>query len=183
DKIKIDQSFVRGAATKGSRNSAIIKAIVSLAEALGMDTTAEGAETQDELALIRQLGCSHIQGYIYGRPMPAADVLASQRVNGSAAAADGFQSSRPARKTMLRTIAVHHDGHVYTGRVRNISSTGALIEGLWNVPLGTLFAIELSEGQFVNATARWSKDDRMGVEFAGAVDLGALRNAPKALAS
>lgn len=183
DKIKIDQSFVRGAATKGSRNSAIIKAIVSLAEALGMDTTAEGAETQDELALIRQLGCSHIQGYIYGRPMPAADVLASQRVNGSAAAADGFQSSRPARKTMLRTIAVHHDGHVYTGRVRNISSTGALIEGLWNVPLGTLFAIELSEGQFVNATARWSKDDRMGVEFAGAVDIGALRNAPKALAS
>ena len=183
DKIKIDQSFVRGAATKGSRNSAIIKAIVSLAEALGMDTTAEGAETQDELALIRQLGCSHIQGYIYGRPMPAADVLASQRVNGSAASADGFQSSRPARKTMLRTIAVHHDGHVYTGRVRNISSTGALIEGLWNVPLGTLFAIELSEGQFVNATARWSKDDRMGVEFAGAVDIGALRNAPKALAS
>ena len=41
----------------------------------------------------------------------------------------------------------------------------------------------LTEGQFVNATARWSKDDRMGVEFAGAVDLGALRNAPKALAS
>ncbi|MBV2149516.1 EAL domain-containing protein [Sphingobium sp. AS12] len=183
DKIKIDQSFVRGAATKGSRNSAIIKAIVSLAEALGMDTTAEGAETQDELALIRQLGCSHIQGYIYGRPMPAADVLAGQRANGSAASADGFQSSRPERKTMLRTIGVHHDGHVYTGRVRNISATGALIEGLWNVPLGTLFAIELGEGQFINATARWSKDDRMGVEFAGTVDISALRNAPRTLAS
>jgi diguanylate cyclase (GGDEF)-like protein len=183
DKIKIDQSFVRGAATKGSRNSAIIKAIVSLAEALGMDTTAEGAETQDELALIRQLGCSHIQGYIYGRPMPAADVLAGQRATGSTASADGFQSSRPERKTMLRTIGVHHEGHVYTGRVRNISSTGALIEGLWNVPLGTLFAIELGEGYFVNATARWSKDDRMGVEFAGTVDIAALRNAPRALAS
>ncbi|RJG52088.1 EAL domain-containing protein [Sphingobium terrigena] len=183
DKIKIDQSFVRGAATKGSRNSAIIKAIVSLAEALGMDTTAEGAETQDELALIRQLGCSHIQGYIYGRPMPAADVLAGQRATGSAASADGFQSSRPERKTMLRTIGVHHDGHVYTGRVRNISATGALIEGLWNVPLGTLFAIELGEGLFINATARWSKDDRMGVEFAGTVDIAALRNAPRAMAS
>ena len=183
DKIKIDQSFVRGAANKGSRNSAIIKAIVSLAEALGMDTTAEGAETQDELALIRQLGCSHIQGYIYGRPMPAAEVLAGQRATGATASANGFQSSRPERKTMLRTVAIHHDGHVYTGRVRNISATGALIEGLWNVPLGTLFSIELADGQSVNATARWSKDDRMGVEFAGMIDIGALRAAPRALAS
>ena len=49
DKIKIDQSFVRGAAKKDSRNAAIIRAIVTLAESLGMDTTAEGAETHDEL--------------------------------------------------------------------------------------------------------------------------------------
>ena len=182
DKIKIDQSFVRGAAIKGNRNSAIIKAIVNLAEALGMDTTAEGAETQDELALIRNLGCSHIQGYIYGRPMPAADVLASQRRVGTTASANGFQSSRPERKTMLRTIAVHHDGNVYTGRVRNISATGALIEGLWNVPVGTLFAIELAENQFVNATSKWSKDDRMGVEFAGSIDISTLRNPPRSMA-
>ncbi|MCP1468993.1 diguanylate cyclase (GGDEF)-like protein [Sphingobium sp. OAS761] len=182
DKIKIDQSFVRGAAIKGSRNSAIIKAIVSLAEALGMDTTAEGAETQDELALIRQLGCSHIQGYIYGRPMPFEDVMVSQR-KGTDAAPIGFQSSRPERKTMLRTVAVHHDGHVYTGRVRNISSTGALIEGLWNVPAGTAFSIELTDRTLVKAMARWSKEDRMGVEFENEVDINALRNAPRSLAS
>ena len=184
DKIKIDQSFVRGAAIKGSRNSAIIKAIVSLAEALGMDTTAEGAETQDELELIRQLGCSHIQGYVYGRPMPFDDVVARQRANGSAASPEGFQSSRPERKTMLRTVAVHHEGHVYTGRIRNISATGALVEGLWNVPEGTLFAVELGENHVVNATARWSREDRMGIEFVGGIDLARLRApAPKALAS
>lgn len=184
DKIKIDQSFVRGAAIRGSRNSAIIKAIVSLAEALGMDTTAEGAETQDELDLIRQLGCSHIQGYIYGRPAPALEVLEKQRLMGSSAKADGFQSSRPERKSMLRTVGVHHDGHVYTGRIRNISATGALIEGLWNVPEGTLFAIELGDNHVVNATARWSRDDRMGVEFAAAVDMARLRGpSPRALAS
>lgn len=182
DKIKIDQSFVRGAAMRGSRNSAIIKAIVSLAEALGMDTTAEGAETQDELDLIRQLGCSHIQGYIYGRPMPMADVMAAQQNIGMSAAAIGFKASRPERKTMLRTIVVHHDGHAYTGRIRNISDTGALIEGLWNVPAGTEFTIELSENHTINATARWSKDDRTGVEFSAAVDMRALRVAPKAAA-
>jgi diguanylate cyclase (GGDEF)-like protein len=175
DKIKIDQSFVRGAAIKGNRNSAIIKAIVSLAEALGMDTTAEGAETQDELELIRQLGCSHIQGYIYGKPMPSDLLLITHRGGGTAAMPNGYQSSRQERKTMLRTVQVHHDGHVYTGRVRNISATGALIEGLWNVPAGTLFAIELNEQTMVKATARWSKDDRMGVEFAGPVDVAGLR--------
>jgi diguanylate cyclase (GGDEF)-like protein len=184
DKIKIDQSFVRGAAIKGNRNSAIIKAIVSLAEALGMDTTAEGAETQDELDLIRQLGCSHIQGYVYGRPMPMIDVLEKHRATGTVAIAEGFQSSRPERKSMLRTVGVHHDGHVYTGRIRNISATGALVEGLWNVPEGTLFAIEFGDNHIVNATARWSKDDRMGVEFAANVDMSRLRAAaPKAMAS
>ncbi|WP_242129065.1 EAL domain-containing protein [Sphingobium sp. Sx8-8] len=183
DKIKIDQSFVRGAAIKGSRNSAIIKAIVSLAEALGMDTTAEGAETQDELDLIRQLGCSHIQGYVYGRPLPAADVLVQQHGQRGIILPQGFQSSRPERKTMLRTVAVHHDGHVYTGRIRNISSTGAQLEGLWNVPEGTLFAIELGDSQTVNAVARWSKEDRMGVEFTQTVDMAKLRALPRSIAS
>ena len=72
DKIKIDQSFVRGATMKGSRNGAIISSIVSLAEALGMETTAEGVETLDELDLVRMLGCSHIQGYIYEKALNAA---------------------------------------------------------------------------------------------------------------
>src|SRR5437763_6042147 len=69
DKIKIDQSFVRGATMPGSRNGAIIASIVSLAEALGMETTAEGVETLDELDLIRMHGCSHIQGFIYDKPL------------------------------------------------------------------------------------------------------------------
>ncbi|APL94728.1 MULTISPECIES: EAL domain-containing protein [Sphingobium] len=183
DKIKIDQSFVRGAAIKGSPNSAIIKAIVSLAEALGMDTTAEGAETQDELALIRNLGCSHIQGYVYGRPLPAADVLIQQHGHGGVVTPQGFQSSRTERKTMLRTVAVHHDGHVYTGRIRNISATGAQLEGLWNVPEGTLFTIELGDNQTVNAMARWSRGDRLGVEFVQAIDPSTLRAMPRSMAS
>ena len=71
DKIKIDQSFVRGAASTTNRNSAIIRAIVTLAETLGMDTCAEGVETHDDLQLIRELGVSMVQGYIFGKPSPA----------------------------------------------------------------------------------------------------------------
>ena len=183
DKIKIDQSFVRGAAIKGSPNSAIIKAIVSLAEALGMDTTAEGAETQDELALIRNLGCSHIQGYVYGRPLPAADVLVQQHRPCGVVLPQGFQLSRPERRTMLRTVAVQHEGHVYAGRIRNISATGAQLEGLWNVPEGTRFTIDLGDNQTVDAIARWSREDRLGVEFVQAINLSPPRAAPRSAAS
>ena len=45
--------------------------LVRLAEALGMETTAEGVETLDELDLVRSLGCSHVQGYIYDKPLSA----------------------------------------------------------------------------------------------------------------
>ena len=56
-----------------NRNAAIIRAIVTLAETLGMDTCAEGVETHDDLQLIRELGVSMVQGYIFGKPSEAAD--------------------------------------------------------------------------------------------------------------
>lgn len=74
--IKIDQSFVRGAAIPGNGNAAIVRAIVSLADAFGMETVAEGAETHDELALIKNLGCSHVQGYVYSKPLAAEAAVA-----------------------------------------------------------------------------------------------------------
>tara|TARA_R110000782_G_scaffold48551_1_gene106181 strand:+ start:21564 stop:24197 length:2634 start_codon:yes stop_codon:yes gene_type:complete len=184
NKIKIDQSFVRGAAKSGSRNAAIISAIVSLANALGMDTTAEGVETHDELALLRSLGCSQIQGYIYGQGSRAAEVMARFAEQGSEAKAAGFQSSRPKRMSMLRSITIFHGEQRYIGRIRNISSVGAMIEGLWNVPPDTEFQIDLAEGVTIDAITRWSVDDRMGVQFTRAIDVRAVQSTvPTRLAS
>ncbi|HMO73983.1 MAG TPA: EAL domain-containing protein [Sphingopyxis sp.] len=73
--IKVDRSFVVGAAKGITESIAIIRAVVALADSLGMSTTAEGAESEREVETIRSLGCSNIQGYYYGRPMPASDVL------------------------------------------------------------------------------------------------------------
>jgi diguanylate cyclase (GGDEF)-like protein/PAS domain S-box-containing protein len=73
--IKVDRSFVVGAAKGSIESIAIIRAVVALADSLGMSTTAEGAETEVEVDTLRTLGCSNIQGYYYGRPMPATDVL------------------------------------------------------------------------------------------------------------
>ncbi len=163
-KIKIDQSFVRGATQPGSRNGAIISSIVSLAEALGMETTAEGVETFDELDLVRHLGCSHVQGYIYDQPQTFAEAT-TRLAKDLTAIASGPRSARAARQTMLRKVTLEHDGSSYKATVRNFSATGALVEGLWNVPPGTVFRMRWAEGLSLMATARWSQNDRMGIEF------------------
>ena len=71
--IKVDRSFVQGAAKKAPESLAIIRAVVAMADSLGMSTTAEGAETEEEVQMIRKLGCTKIQGYYFGRPMVADD--------------------------------------------------------------------------------------------------------------
>ena len=70
---------------------------------------------------------------------------------------------------MLRKIVLDHGGQLYNGTIRNISITGALIEGLWNVPVGTIFKLHLSDAQVITATTRWCQEDRIGVEFAVAL--------------
>lgn len=74
--IKIDRSFVTGAARNQRESLAIVRAVVAMAQSLDMETTAEGVETEGEYDLIRALGCTKIQGYYFGRPMPAADARA-----------------------------------------------------------------------------------------------------------
>ncbi|HEU4651589.1 MAG TPA: EAL domain-containing protein, partial [Croceibacterium sp.] len=85
--IKVDRSFVQGAA-QGSRESlAIIRAVVAMAQSLEMTTTAEGTETIEEVELVRELGCDKIQGYYFGRPMQPAEALALVSRRGKVAAA------------------------------------------------------------------------------------------------
>ena len=71
--IKVDRMFVQGAAQQSMESLAIINAVVAMAKAMKMSTTAEGVETSEEAELIRNLGCDKIQGYYFGRPMPSED--------------------------------------------------------------------------------------------------------------
>src|SRR3982750_2981360 len=126
DKIKIDQSFVRGAASAVNRNAAIIRAIVTLAETLGMDTCAEGVETHDDLQLIRELGVSMVQGFIFGRPSDAE--TARELAINATVEAEGFQCIREARYRLMRRGITAIDGETIEVKLRNISSMGALVE-------------------------------------------------------
>ncbi|MBX9815501.1 MAG: diguanylate cyclase [Proteobacteria bacterium SG_bin5] len=183
DKIKIDQGFVRGAAITGNRNAAIVRAIVALAGSLGMETTAEGVETQDEIELIRMLGCSHIQGYVYGKPQRAAQIGDLLREGGGFAKPLGFRMSRAPRTAIMRQAVVEIGGARGEVRLRNISPYGALLDGLAfnRDPSGTGLLLEVIDGEPIAATIRWANDGKCGVEFAERFDLERLNAEPPRL--
>jgi diguanylate cyclase (GGDEF)-like protein len=180
DKIKIDQSFVRGAAVAGNRNAAIIKAIVTLAETLGMETTAEGVELKDEIALIRELGCSHIQGYIYGKPARSEEVEKQLLANGGKANPVGYKISRSPRTKMLRSARIEVAGETGEVRIRNMSATGAMIDGIeaGDDAIGIDLLIELLENEMFPAKLRWTKEGKAGIEFAEHFNMERLNQAP-----
>lgn len=71
--VKIDKSFVDGLC-HDERASAVIAATVDIAGQLGMTIVAEGVETPEQLARLRELGCSYVQGYLVARPLPAEEL-------------------------------------------------------------------------------------------------------------
>ena len=75
DKIKIDRSFVKGVANDaGSLN--IVRAVTAMAKGLGMETTAEGVETAEQLEIVRSEGCTEVQGFFLGQPVRADEIEA-----------------------------------------------------------------------------------------------------------
>jgi EAL domain-containing protein (putative c-di-GMP-specific phosphodiesterase class I) len=73
DSVKIDRAFVDGLGVD-RHNSALVAAIMGMAEALELSVTAEGIETAGQLEILKQLGCERGQGFYLARPMPAADL-------------------------------------------------------------------------------------------------------------
>ncbi|MGC2124497.1 MAG: EAL domain-containing protein, partial [Xanthobacteraceae bacterium] len=73
DKIKIDRCFIKGLGDS-SEADAIVHAVAGLAESLGMTTTAEGVETRQQLNLVRDLGCTDVQGFYYSPPVPVREL-------------------------------------------------------------------------------------------------------------
>ncbi len=74
DAVKIDRSFISAMDTS-KRSLAIVESVINMAQALNLWVVAEGVETNDQLATLTGLGCDEIQGYLFARPMCAADVI------------------------------------------------------------------------------------------------------------
>jgi EAL domain-containing protein (putative c-di-GMP-specific phosphodiesterase class I) len=85
DKIKIDQSFIRDLGDSED-SLAIVRAVTGLGAALGMRTTAEGVETAEQLEYLRREGCTEVQGFLFSRPRPSAELFAGRTLLADAAA-------------------------------------------------------------------------------------------------
>jgi diguanylate cyclase (GGDEF)-like protein len=175
DKIKIDQSFVRGASSTTNRNAAIIRAIVTLAETLGMDTCAEGVETHDDLHLIRELGVSMVQGYIFGRPVAAE--AARELANSSSVEADGYKCIREPRHRLMRRAVAAIDDEMVEITLRNISSMGALADCPIAVTPGDTMTLDIVGVGPVRGIVKWAHAGRFGLQFGEQFELARL--APK----
>jgi len=165
DKIKIDQSFVRGVTVPGSRNGAIIAAIVALAEALDMETTAEGIESFDQLDLIRSMRVSHVQGWIYSKAVSREEIAERLESGEWSMSPSGPARQRSERHSMFRKAGAILGNFYHAVTVRNLSETGALIDGLIEAAPGTPMILDLGEGQLVGATVRRVNKRQTGVEF------------------
>jgi integrase len=156
---------VREATLPESRNRAIISAIVALAEAMGMETTAEGIESHDQLDLVRALRVSHIQGYIYSKPL-AGGVMAERLERGDwSIKPAGPAKQRSQRHSMFRKVGIIVGNRYAPGLIRNLSETGALIDGLGDLAIGAPMIVDFGDGQLACARVCRARNRQYGVEF------------------
>lgn len=176
--IKLHQSFIRGAAGPTKRNRAVTAAVVALADSLGMTVTAEGAETIEDLTIVRDLGCGRVQGYLFGRPVAAEEALALALALGSKpVSAREAGQSRPPRHRLIRRGRLEWKGQSLDVRLRNISAGGAMVESNRGLDPGEKVTLDLSDGLLIGAEVRWSQEDRLGICFTEAFDLQRLGQA------
>lgn len=165
DSIKIDEKLVAEAERHDSRELGLVRAIVALAGALQMDTIANGIESAALLAALSECGMRYLEGPIFSEPVDA-DTVAQEMAGGTWKIEPGTERTRRARRrTVFRKIQVIHDDYAYEVTLRNLSKTGALIQGLGNVPKGTQFVVDLGGGQLAVATVIRSNGDVQGLEF------------------
>lgn len=165
DAIKIDEKLIEEAGKHDSSELGLVRAIVALADALEMDTIANGIESTELLARLKECGVKRMEGPVYSDPV-GVEVVARELVGENWKITPcGDRIKRSKRRTVYRRINVIHDDHSYEVVLRNLSKTGALIQGLDEVPKGTQFVVDLGGGQLAVATVIRSNGDTQGLEF------------------
>ncbi|MEL7198933.1 MAG: EAL domain-containing protein [Pseudomonadota bacterium] len=173
DSIKIDEGLIAEADRNSERvgdkddkgGLGLIRAIVALAGAMEMDTIANGIETEELNKALVECGVKYVQGPIYSDPVGTKTVKQELLGDSWKIAPSGDRTKRARRRTVFRKIQVIHDDHSYEVTLRNLSRTGALIEGLIDVPKGTQFVVDLGGGQLAVATVIRTNGDTQGLEF------------------
>jgi len=165
DKIKVDKSFVDSCTLKDQNSAKIIAAIIGLSNALGIETTVEGVEAFDQLELVKSKGARYIQGWIYSKALKQEVILERMTEGTFKIEPEGPDKFRSDRRTVFRRIGVIHEDHRYNAVLRDLSRTGALVEGLLGVPEKTPLVLDLGAGQLAVCTVTRTREAQIAVEF------------------
>ena len=165
DKLKVDKSFVESCTQQDQNSAKIIAAIIGLSDALGMETTVEGVEAFDQLELVRSKGAKFIQGWIYAKALPQAELLEAMGNGDFKIEPNGPDRHRPDRRSVFRRIGIIHEDHRYEAVMRDLSTTGTRIDGLIGVPIGAGLVVDLGGGQLAVGVVSRSTDALIAVEF------------------
>lgn len=165
DSIKIGDMICTPNLEQDSREQGLLAAVAALAKALNMTTIASGVETIGQHQALKASGVRCVQGPLYAEIVSGEEVLAELAGGSWQIEPSAERMSRARRRTLLRKIQVIHDDYSYEVTLRNLSKTGALIQGLADVPTETQFVVDLGGGQLAVATVVRSAGDTQGLEF------------------
>ena len=165
DKLKVDKSFVDSCTQTDQNSAKIIAAIIGLSDALGMETTVEGVEAFDQFNLVCSKGAKFIQGWIYSKALRLEDIEARIGSGEFKIEPDGPDKHRPERRSVYRRVGLIHEDHRYEVVMRDLSISGARVEGLVGVPDGTGMVLDLGGGQLAVGTVTRSQDSSLALEF------------------
>jgi hypothetical protein len=117
------------------------------------------------LEIVRSMGALYIQGWIYSKALQQ-DIIIEQMASGAfKIEPDGPDRYRSDRRTVFRRIGVIHEDHRYSGVMRDLSKTGALVEGILGVPVNTALVLDLGAGQLAIGTVSRVKEATIAIEF------------------
>jgi integrase len=130
-----------------------------------METTAEGIEYMDQLELIRSLRVSHVQGWVYSKAL-SSDELALRLEDGDwTISPSGPARQRGTRQSMYRKLGLIHGSRYRSTIMRDLSQTGALIEGADDLPLQSLVIADFGQGQLTFARVVRITGRKVGIQF------------------
>jgi hypothetical protein len=130
-----------------------------------METTAEGIEYMDQLELIRGLRVSHVQGWVYSKAI-SSDELALRLADGNwTIAPSGPATQRCNRQAVYRKVGLIHGSRYRSAIMRNLSASGALIDGLEPLPRQSLVIVDFGDGQLTFARVARVNGRQMGIVF------------------
>ncbi len=143
----------------------LVRAVIALAGAMGMETVASGVHALELMEELKRLGIDRVSGFVYSEPLSAERLNEAIGRGEWTLAPTDTGAQRATRRTVFRKIGLIHEDHYYDVTLRNLSRSGAMIQGIEDVPVGTMFVLDFGRGQLAVCSVKRTMDDTQGVEF------------------